>query len=129
MEELKEEIKTASDAVEGAADAIESAAEGAANAAEGAASAAKSTASAAEGAANVTQAAKKEKKPKKAKTALLLALFFGEFGIDRIYLGYWILGILKFLTLGGLGIWWVYDVAKIASLQMKDRHGRPLSLN
>ena len=136
MEELKEEIKTASDAVEGAADAMEcaaegaaNAAEGAANAAEGAASAAKSTASAAEGAANVTQAAKKEKKPKKAKTALLLALFFGEFGIDRIYLGYWILGILKFLTLGGLGIWWVYDVAKIASLQMKDRHGRPLSLN
>lgn len=72
---------------------------------------------------------KKEKKLKSAKTALLLALFFGEFGFDRIYLGYWFLGILKFLTLGGLGIWWVFDAAKIMSLQMKDKHGRPLSLN
>lgn len=72
---------------------------------------------------------KKEKKPKSAKTALLLALFFGEFGFDRMYLGYWVLGILKFLTLGGLGIWWTYDVMKIASLQMKDKKGRPLSLN
>lgn len=72
---------------------------------------------------------KKEKKPKSARTALLLALFFGEFGLDRIYLGYWGLGILKFLTLGGLGIWWTFDVLKIASLQMKDKKGRPLSLN
>lgn len=72
---------------------------------------------------------KKEKKPKSAKTALLLSLFFGEFGFDRMYLGYWGLGILKFLTLGGLGIWWTFDAVKIASLQMKDKKGRPLSLN
>ncbi len=72
---------------------------------------------------------KKEKKLKSAKTALLLSLFFGEFGFDRIYLGYWGLGILKFLTLGGVGIWWTFDVMKIASLQMKDKKGRPLSLN
>lgn len=72
---------------------------------------------------------KKEKPLKSAKTALLLALFFGEFGLDRIYLGYWGLGILKFLTLGGIGIWWTFDVIKIACLQMKDKKGRPLSLN
>lgn len=78
---------------------------------------------------NTDTKAKKEKPLKSAKTALLLALFFGEFGLDRIYLGYWGLGILKFLTLGGIGIWWTFDVIKIASLQMKDKKGRPLSLN
>ncbi len=72
---------------------------------------------------------KKEKKLKSAKTALLLSLFFGEFGFDRMYLGYWGLGILKMLTAGGIGIWWTIDVVKIASLQMKDKKGRPLSLN
>ena len=72
---------------------------------------------------------KKEKKQKSAKTALLLSLFFGELGFDRMYLGYWGLGFLKMITGGGLGIWWVFDAAKIMSLQMKDKKGRPLSLN
>ena len=72
---------------------------------------------------------KKEKKQKSAKTALLLSLFFGEFGFDRMYLGYWGLGILKLITFGGIGIWWTFDAAKIMSLQMKDKKGRPLSLN
>lgn len=75
-----------------------------------------------------TGKAKKEKKLKSAKTALLLSLFFGELGFDRMYLGYWGLGILKLITAGGIGIWWVYDAAKIMSLQMKDKKGRPLSL-
>ncbi len=78
---------------------------------------------------NINTNIKKEKKPKSAKTALLLSLFFGGAGIDRMYLGYWGLGILKLITWGGLGIWWTVDVLKIASLQMKDKKGRPLSLN
>ena len=124
MEDLKKEIKTAGNTVEAAANSVEAAA----NSVEAAANSVEATIGSVEATATA-QGTKKERKPKKAKTALLLALFFGEFGFDRIYLGYWILGILKFLTLGGLGIWWVYDVAKIASLQMKDRHGNPLKLN
>lgn len=77
----------------------------------------------------VTRKIKKEKKQKSAKTALLLSLFFGELGFDRMYLGYWGLGFLKLITAGGIGIWWAFDAAKIMSLQMKDKKGRPLSLN
>lgn len=49
-------------------------------------------------------------------TAFLLSLFFGVFGADQFYLGYiWPQGILKLLSLGGLGIWWIYDVVRIGS--------------
>ncbi|KAL1932423.1 hypothetical protein VTP01DRAFT_8101 [Rhizomucor pusillus] len=46
--------------------------------------------------------------------ALLLSIFFGPFGIDRFYLGYILLGILKLLTAGLGGIWWIVDVVLIA---------------
>ncbi len=34
-------------------------------------------------------------------TAILLSLFTGGLGIDRFYLGYTKLGVVKLLTLGG----------------------------
>ncbi|KAI8141878.1 hypothetical protein BJV82DRAFT_580143 [Fennellomyces sp. T-0311] len=46
--------------------------------------------------------------------ALLLSIFFGPFGIDRFYLGYILLGLLKLVTAGLGGIWWIIDVVLIA---------------
>ena len=59
-------------------------------------------------------------------TAVLLSLFVGVFGIDRFYLGYTGLGILKLVTCGGLGIWWIIDFILIAMRKVSDADGRPL---
>ena len=43
-------------------------------------------------------------------TALLLSVYLGWLGIDRLYLGHCGLGVLKLLSLGGIGIWWFVDL-------------------
>ena len=58
--------------------------------------------------------------------ALLLSIFLGQIGVDRFYLGYIGLGVLKLLTAGGCGIWWLVDVILIATDGLKDAKGRPL---
>ena len=55
--------------------------------------------------------------------AILLSLFLGGLGIDRFYLGYTGLGILKLLTLGGLGVWALIDFIRIIVGNLKPKDG------
>lgn len=72
----------------------------------------------------------KPTKPSKQKSfsiAYILSLVFGVFGIDRFYLGYVGLGILKLFTLGGIGVWYLIDIILILTGNMKDKDGRSLA--
>lgn len=46
---------------------------------------------------------------KRSSTTTILSVLFGGIGVDRFYLGQAGLGILKFLTGGGFGIWAIID--------------------
>lgn len=59
-------------------------------------------------------------------TTVLLSLIVGWLGIDRFYLGYTTLGILKLVTLGGCGIWAIIDLILIVMNNLPDAQGRPL---
>lgn len=59
-------------------------------------------------------------------TALLLSVFVGSLGVDRFYLGQTGLGILKLLTCGGVGVWYLIDIILIATNKVADQRGLPL---
>ncbi len=55
--------------------------------------------------------------------AIVLSIFFGLLGVDRFYLGYIFLGILKLITLGGFGVWYLIDIILIAANSLRPKHG------
>ncbi len=59
-------------------------------------------------------------------TTLIISFLVGWFGIDRFYLGYTGLGILKLITFGGCGIWYVVDLILIAMGNLDDAEHQPL---
>jgi TM2 domain-containing membrane protein YozV len=58
--------------------------------------------------------------------AVMLSVFLGTLGIDRFYLGYTGLGVLKLLTCGGFGLWWVIDAVMLLLKGLPDAQGKPL---
>ena len=60
-------------------------------------------------------------------TALLLSIFLGSIGVDRFYLGYIGLGIIKLITCGGFGIWSLIDIILIAVDKLPTKDGQPLT--
>ncbi len=59
--------------------------------------------------------------------ALALAVILGVFGAHRFYAGKIGTGLLQLGTLGGLGIWYLYDVILVASGGFQDVEGRRIS--
>ncbi len=70
-----------------------------------------------------------EEKKLQSKTMMLIICFFlGSLGIHRFLMGYsnwW----LMLITLGGCGIWTLYDLIMIAMDKMKMADGRDLAAN
>lgn len=59
---------------------------------------------------------------------LLLCILLGNFGIHRFYVGKIVSGILMLLTFGGLGVWYLIDLAMLISNKFTDNEGNPLEL-
>ena len=58
---------------------------------------------------------------------LILSILVGGLGIDRFYTGSILLGVLKLVTLGGLGLWWLIDLIMLVTGNYKDGDGNPIA--
>ena len=59
--------------------------------------------------------------------ATALAALLGPFGAHRFYLGKTGTGLLMLCTVGGLGIWYLYDLILVAAGSFRDAEGRLVS--
>lgn len=56
-------------------------------------------------------------------TAIILSALLGGLGVDRFYLGYTGMGVLKLLTGGCFGILWILDIINIATGKLQPADG------
>ena len=59
--------------------------------------------------------------------ATALAALLGPFGAHRFDVGKTGTGALMVATLGGLGVWWLYDLIVVAAGDFRDAEGRRVS--
>jgi len=59
--------------------------------------------------------------------ATALAVLLGPFGAHRFYVGKTGSGTLMAATLGGFGVWWLYDLIVVSAGDFSDAQGRRVS--
>jgi hypothetical protein len=64
---------------------------------------------------------------KKVLPAFLLAMILGPFGAHRFYVGKTGTALLQLVTLGGLGLWTLYDIVMIVTGNFRDKDGEKLT--
>lgn len=68
-----------------------------------------------------------EKTPQKDfMTTAMLSLFVGSLGVDRFYLGKVGTGILKLITFGGFGVWYIIDIILTLTGSARSKDGQAL---
>ena len=65
--------------------------------------------------------------PKSWLVGFVLSVFVGYLGVDRFYTGRAGLGVLKLLTAGGGGLWWIIDAILFSTKSVVDRQGRRIA--
>ena len=69
-------------------------------------------------------AARDEPSDKRGLTTGLLCLILGVFGAHRFYVGKYGTGFLMLITLGGGGLWMLFDLIMLITGQFRDKDGR-----
>ena len=64
---------------------------------------------------------------KTSQRARLLALLLGPFGAHRFYVGKTGTALLQLFTLGGLGLWTLYDIVMIITGNFTDKDGEKIT--
>lgn len=58
--------------------------------------------------------------------AVALGFLGGVFGLHRFYVGKFKTGLLMIVTIGGFGLWWLYDMVLLAAGEFRDARDLPL---